>query len=75
MSLNIHLGARGAMSTGRVQDPEGAKTIILSSKAAAGATVAIHGKNLKIVYFTDTQTGRLNVDKEAIARGKQDLSM
>jgi len=30
LSLNTHLGAGGAMSTGRVQDPEGAKTIILS---------------------------------------------
>ena len=35
ISLNNHLGAAGAMSTGRVQDPEGAKTIILSFKTAA----------------------------------------
>jgi len=62
--LNIHLGAGGAMSTGRVQDPEGAKTTILLYKTAAGAAVAIHEQNLKIVCFIDTQTGRLGVDKQ-----------
>ena len=30
MRLNTHLGAGGAMSTGRIQDPKGAKTVILS---------------------------------------------
>jgi len=35
ISLNNHLGATGAMSTGRVQDPEGAKTIIFSFKTAS----------------------------------------
>jgi hypothetical protein len=68
LSLNTHLGARGAMSTGRVQDPEGAKTIILSYKTAAGAAAAIQRQNLKIVCFTDTQTSRLIVDKQSTAR-------
>ena len=53
------------MSTGRVQVPEGAKTIILSYKTAARAVAAIHMQNFKIVYFTDTHTGRLRVDKHA----------
>jgi hypothetical protein len=41
------------MSTGRAQDPEGAKTIILSYKTAARAAAAIHRQNLKIVCFTN----------------------
>ena len=55
LSLHDHLGAGGAMSTGRVQDPEGAKTIIHSYKTATGAVAAIHRQNFKIVCFTDTQ--------------------
>jgi hypothetical protein len=62
LSLNTHLGAEGAMSTGRVQAPEGATTIILSYKTAAGAVTAISRQNLKIVYFADIHTGRLKVD-------------
>ena len=41
LSLNAHLEEAGAMSTGHVQDPEGAKTIILSYKTAAKAIAAI----------------------------------
>jgi len=63
------------MSTGRVQDPEGAKTIILSYKTFAGAVATIHRQNLKIVSFGDSNTGRLRVDKQATTGGKQDPSM
>ena len=45
LSLNAHLGAGGSMFTGRVQDPEGAKTIILSYQTAAGAVVGIQRQN------------------------------
>jgi hypothetical protein len=38
LALNSHLGAEGAMSPRRVQDPEGAKTLVVSYKTAAGAT-------------------------------------
>jgi hypothetical protein len=69
------IGARGAMSTGRVQDPEGAKTIILSYKTAAGAAATIHRQNLKIVCFIDTPIGKFRVDKQATAGEKQDPSM
>ena len=37
LDMNKHLGAEGAMSPGRVQDPKGAKIIVLSYKTAAGA--------------------------------------
>ena len=75
LSLNTHLGARGAMSTGRVHDPEGAKTIILSYKTAPGAVATIHMHNLKIVCFANNNTCRLRVDKHTTAGGKQDPSM
>jgi hypothetical protein len=79
LSLNTHLGARGAMSTGRVQDPEGAKTIILSYKTATRAVAAIQRQNLKIVCFIDTHThthtSRLMVDTPATVGGKQDPNM
>ena len=42
LGLNIHLGAEGAMSPGKVQDPEGAKTITLSYNTPAGAIAAIY---------------------------------
>ncbi len=74
LSINTHLGAAGAMSTGRVQDPEGAKTIILSFKTAAGAVAAIQRQTLKIVCFTDTNPCRLMVDILATLGGKQDGS-
>jgi hypothetical protein len=59
------------MSTGRVKDPERAKTIILSYKTAARAVAAIQRQNLKIVCFTDTNTSRLRVDNPATMGGKQ----
>ena len=60
------------MSTGRVHDPEGAKTIILSYKTAAGAVAAIQRQKIKIVCFTDTNTCRLRVDTPTTLDGKQD---
>ena len=53
------------MLTGHAQDPEGAKTIILSYKTATRAVAAIHRQNFKMVYFTDTQLDVLRVDKQA----------
>jgi len=72
LRLNTHLGARGAMSTGRIQDPEGAKTTILSFKTSAGAALVISRQNIKLVCFTDLTTGRLRVDADATTGGKQD---
>ena len=72
MRLNTHLGAGRAMSTGRIHDPEGAKTLILSFKTATGAALAISRQNIKLVCFADVTTGRLRVDADATAGEKQD---
>ena len=70
LSLNTHLGVGGAMSTERVQYPEGVKTIILSYKSAAGAVAAIRRQNLKIVGFTYTHSCKLRVDNPTTMGGK-----
>jgi len=62
------------MSSRRVQDPEGTKTIILSYKTAVGAVTAIQRQTLKLVCFTYTSTCRLGVDIPAIMGGKKDGS-
>ena len=72
MRLNTHLGAGGAMSTRRIQDLEGAKTVILSFKTSAGAALAISRQNIKLTCFADIATGRFRVDADATAGGKQD---
>ena len=39
--INSHLGAARVMTPGRIQDPEGAKTIVVTFKTAAGAILAV----------------------------------
>ena len=39
--INKHVGADGVMKPGRIQDPEGAKTFVVSFKTAAGAIIAV----------------------------------
>ena len=39
--LNTHLGAEGVITPGIIQDPEGAKIVMLFFKSAAGAILAI----------------------------------
>ena len=39
--INTHLGAAGVMKPGRIQDSEGAKTVVVSFKNAAGAILAV----------------------------------
>ena len=63
------------MSTRHIQDPEEARTIILSYKTSAGAASVISRQNMNIVCFADTHTGRLIVDKNAKLGGKQNKSM
>ena len=53
------------MTPGRIQDPEGAKTIVTSFKTAAGAVAAIHKQTYKIVCFGDAASGILCVDAAA----------
>ena len=59
LGLNKHLGAEGAMSPGRVQDPEGAKTITISYNSPAGAIAAIVKRRFLISCYTEQDTGRL----------------
>ena len=62
MALNKHMGAEGAMSPGRVQDPKGAKIIVLSCKTAAGAVATVIKHMFVITCFTEAETGRLRLD-------------
>ena len=52
------------MSTGRIQDPEGAKHLVISYQTAAGAIAAIIRHKFPIMTYKDALTGRLKVDKE-----------
>jgi len=72
--INTHLGADGVMTPGRVQDPEGAKIVVVSFKTAAGAIIAVQRQTLKIVCFRDVDNGRLRVDTATTTGGKQDMS-
>ncbi len=74
MRINSHLRARGVMTPGRIQDPEGAKTAIISFKTAAGAIAVVHKQTFRIVCFRDAAKGRLRVDTAATAGGKEDSS-
>ena len=51
LRVNHRLGAGGAMKLGRIQDPEGAKTIVVSYKTAPRAAAAISKLIFKIVCF------------------------
>ncbi len=62
------------MSTRRIQDPDGAKKVIMSFKTAAGAAMAISRQNIKLICFADVTTRRLQVDAFATTGGKQDGS-
>ena len=55
MRINGHLGAGGVMTPGRIQDPEGAKTVVMSFKSAAGTVATIHKQTYKIVCFADPE--------------------
>jgi hypothetical protein len=67
LRLNAHLGAGRIMTPGRIQDPEGAKTIVVSFKTAAGAIATIHRQTLRFVCYSDTISGRLKIDRAATA--------
>jgi len=62
------------MSTRRIQDQEGAKTVIMSFKTVARASLAISRQNIKLICFADVLTGRLRVDADATTKGMQDGS-
>jgi len=62
------------MTPGRIQDPEGAKNVIISFKTSAEVVASIHRQTFRLVCFKDTSGGRLRVDTHATSGGKQDLS-
>ncbi len=55
------------MSPGRVQDPEGAKLLLISYASTAGATAALIKRRFEIIYYTKPDTGRLRVDPSLTA--------
>ena len=50
------------MSPGRIQDPEGEKTITLSYNTPAGAIGAIIKRRFLITCYKEQDTGRLRLD-------------
>jgi len=74
LRINDHLGAGGVMTPGKIQDPEGAKIVVISLKTTAGVVAAIHKHAYKIVCFGDSVSGILHVDTTATAGGKHDPS-
>ena len=55
------------MSPGRVQDPEGAKTITLSYNSPSGAVAAIIKRRFLITCYTEQDTCRLRLDPSLTA--------
>ena len=72
--INSQLGASGIMTAGRIQNPEGAKTIIVSFRTAAGAIFVVQLQTYKIVSLMDNDNGRLRVDTLATIGGKHDMN-
>ncbi len=62
MRFNRHLGADGLMTPGRAQDSEGAKTLVVSFRTAAGAVAAISKHRFQIICAKNEDTRRLKVD-------------
>ena len=62
-ALNKHIGAEGAMSSDRVQDPEGAKTVVISYATTAGATTTVIKRMFQITCYIEPYTTRLRVDR------------
>jgi hypothetical protein len=63
------------MTLGRIQDPEGAKIMVISFKTAPGAILDVQRQTYKIVCFRDATNGRLKVDMDATTGGKQNPAL
>jgi hypothetical protein len=50
------------MTPGRIQDPEGEKTIVVSFKTETGVIIVLKRQTFKIVCFKDVDNRRLRVD-------------
>ena len=75
LRLNTHLGAGEIMTPDAIQDPEGATTLVVSCKTAAGATTAIQRQTLRFVCYNDTTSGRLKINMAATTGGKKNPSL
>ncbi len=62
------------MNLGKSQDPERAKTIVISFKTVVGAVAEAHMQTFKIIGFGDVDIDRLRVDTTATTEGKHDPS-
>ena len=63
------------MTPGRIQDPEGAKIVVVSFKTAVGAILAVQRQTYKMVIsFKDINSGRRRVDTAATTGGKHDMN-
>ena len=67
LRINAHLGAGGVINPSRIQDPEGAKTVVISCKATVEAIAAVHMQTFNFVCFGDAAGGRLRVETAATA--------
>jgi len=66
LELNLHLGAEGVMSLGRIQDL-GAKHLVISYQTATGAVAAIVRNRFPLMTYKDALTCRLKVDETMAA--------
>ena len=73
--INKHLGAGDVITPGRIQDPEGAKNMVISFKTTSGAILAAQRQIYKIVCFRDAISGILKVDQDATTGGKQNSAL
>ena len=62
------------MSNGRIQDPEGAKHLVISYQTATGALTTICRHTFPVMTYKDALTGKLKVDENMIARDLQNPS-
>ena len=63
------------MTPGIIQDPEGAKTIVVSFKTTAEAITTILRQTLRFVCYSDTNNGRLKIDMATTIGGKHNPSL
>ncbi len=54
LRINTHLGAGGVMKPSRIQDPEEAKTFVISFKSDVGAILALY-KQISRLFASATQ--------------------
>ncbi len=55
------------MSPRRVQDPKGAKTVVISNNTTTGAVTSVVKRKFLITCYTEAETGRLRLDPSLIA--------